>query len=90
MGLIPANPEAQNVPSFRRWRFEMKLSPMDYENEVGHGTECFWTGLSRRFIKKQIQMLDSKYFSSFRAPWRRHRRRARRGHGSGPGGGYGL
>jgi hypothetical protein len=27
MGSIPANPDAQNVPSFRRWRFEMKLSP---------------------------------------------------------------
>ncbi len=26
-GSIPANPDAQNVPSFRRWRFEMKLSP---------------------------------------------------------------
>jgi hypothetical protein len=26
VGLIPANPNAQNVPSFRRWRFEMKLS----------------------------------------------------------------
>ncbi len=26
MGSIPANPDAQNVPSFRRWRFEMKLS----------------------------------------------------------------
>ncbi len=24
---IPANSDAQNVPSFRRWRFEMKLSP---------------------------------------------------------------
>ena len=27
MGSIPANSDAQNVPSFRRWRFEMKLSP---------------------------------------------------------------
>ncbi len=27
MGSIPANPDALNVPSFRRWRFEMKLSP---------------------------------------------------------------
>ncbi len=27
LGLIPANSDAQNVPSFRRWRFEMKLSP---------------------------------------------------------------
>jgi hypothetical protein len=27
VGSILANPDAQNVPSFRRWRFEMKLSP---------------------------------------------------------------
>ena len=27
VGSIPANPDAQNVPSFCRWRFEMKLSP---------------------------------------------------------------
>jgi hypothetical protein len=27
VGSIPANPDAQNVPSFRRWRFGMKLSP---------------------------------------------------------------
>jgi hypothetical protein len=26
--LVPANPDAQNVPSFRRWRFEMKRSPL--------------------------------------------------------------
>jgi hypothetical protein len=25
--LIPANPDARNVPSFRRWRLEMKLRP---------------------------------------------------------------
>ncbi len=28
VGLIPANSDAQNVPSFRRWRFAMKLSPL--------------------------------------------------------------
>ncbi len=27
VGSIPANPDAPNVPSFRRWRFEMKLGP---------------------------------------------------------------
>jgi hypothetical protein len=27
VGSIPANSDAQNVPSFRRWGFEMKLSP---------------------------------------------------------------
>jgi hypothetical protein len=30
VGSIPANPDAQNVPYFRRWRFEMKLSPFCY------------------------------------------------------------
>jgi hypothetical protein len=29
---IPANSDAQNVPSFRRWLFKMKLSP--YNTEV--------------------------------------------------------
>ncbi len=28
VGSIPANSDAQNVPSFCRWRFEMKLSPV--------------------------------------------------------------
>ncbi len=27
VGSIPANSDAQNVPSFRRWRFELKISP---------------------------------------------------------------
>ncbi len=27
VGSIPANSDAHNAPSFRRWRFEMKLSP---------------------------------------------------------------
>ncbi len=27
VGSIPANPDERSVPSFRRWRFEMKLSP---------------------------------------------------------------
>jgi hypothetical protein len=27
VGSIPANSDAQNVPCFRRWRFEMKLCP---------------------------------------------------------------
>jgi hypothetical protein len=31
VGSIPVNPDAQNVPSFRRWRFEMKLSPFCME-----------------------------------------------------------
>jgi hypothetical protein len=30
VGSIPANPDAQDVPSFRRWRVEMKLSPFFY------------------------------------------------------------
>ena len=27
VGSIPSNSDAQNAPSFRCWRFEMKLSP---------------------------------------------------------------
>jgi hypothetical protein len=27
VGSVPANPDARNVPSFHRWRLEMKLSP---------------------------------------------------------------
>ena len=27
VGSIPANPDARSLFSFRRWRFEMKLSP---------------------------------------------------------------
>jgi hypothetical protein len=34
VGSIPANPDAQNVPSFRLWRFEMKLRPFFF---VGKG-----------------------------------------------------
>jgi hypothetical protein len=30
VGSIPANSDALNVPSFRRWRFVMKLSPLLY------------------------------------------------------------
>jgi hypothetical protein len=30
VGSISANSDAQNVPSFRRWRFEMKISPLLY------------------------------------------------------------
>jgi hypothetical protein len=30
VGSIPSNSDAQNVPSFRRWRFEMKLGPFFY------------------------------------------------------------
>jgi hypothetical protein len=33
VGSIPANSDAQNVPAFRRWRFEMKLSPFWNETE---------------------------------------------------------
>jgi hypothetical protein len=30
VGSIPANSDELNVPSFRRWRFEMKLSSFLY------------------------------------------------------------
>ncbi len=34
VGSIPANSDAQNVPSFRRWRFEMKLSPFFCDRRI--------------------------------------------------------
>ena len=34
MGSIPANSDAQNVPSFCRWRFEMKGSPCSLSPQV--------------------------------------------------------
>ncbi len=34
VGSIPANSDAQNLPSFRRWRFEMKLSPFTLTNFI--------------------------------------------------------
>jgi hypothetical protein len=40
VGSIPANPDARNVPSFRRWRFEMKLSPFEEVLEWGTGMHC--------------------------------------------------
>ncbi len=39
VGSIPANSDAQNVPSFRRWRFEMKLSPFFWGGGAGAWTE---------------------------------------------------
>ncbi len=51
VGSIPANSDAQNVPSFRRWRFELKLSPFWFwrlgSQHEGVGTEflrvaCNW------------------------------------------------
>ncbi len=34
VGSIPANSDAQNVPSFRRWRLERKLSPFIIRKEI--------------------------------------------------------
>ncbi len=41
VGSIPANPDAQHVPSFRRWRFEMKLSPF---MSIMFGATAMWIG----------------------------------------------
>ena len=38
VGSIPANPDALNVPSFRRRRFEMKLSPFFFAGAGGLGS----------------------------------------------------
>jgi hypothetical protein len=40
VGSIPANSDAQKLPSFRRWRFEMKLSP--FIGECGEPNIVFW------------------------------------------------
>jgi hypothetical protein len=46
VGSIPANSDAQNVPSFRRWRFEMKLSPFIGEDlQPKNSQSAFPTGL---------------------------------------------
>ncbi len=48
VGSIPANPDAQNVPSFRRWRFEMKLSPFFFWVHIALGViSIFWLAFSR-------------------------------------------
>jgi hypothetical protein len=44
VGSIPANFDALNVPSFRRWRFEMKLSPLLQGNQVEAGFETWLVG----------------------------------------------
>jgi hypothetical protein len=36
VGSIPANPDARNVPSFRHWRFEIKLSPFFFQLGQDH------------------------------------------------------
>jgi hypothetical protein len=52
VGSIPANSDAQNVPSFRRWRFEMKLSPFCFSDG------CFSTSppLSIDFGQSKIEI----------------------------------
>ncbi len=36
VGSIPANSDAQYVPSFLRWRFDMKLSPLCQVLSIGN------------------------------------------------------
>ncbi len=43
VGSIPANSDAQNVPSFRPWRFEMKLGP--FLTTESRGTACLRVAL---------------------------------------------
>ncbi len=47
VGSIPANPDAQNVPSFRRWRFEMKLSPFYSYSRVAQSSYDLFVDLNR-------------------------------------------
>ncbi len=49
VGSIPANSDAQNGPSFRRYRFETKLSPFKLEqlSEAGCSHSCVPVKTSR-------------------------------------------
>jgi hypothetical protein len=47
VGLIPANSDALNVPSLRRWRFEMKLSPFLLYTQPKNSKKSDCLGLSR-------------------------------------------
>jgi hypothetical protein len=40
VGSIPANSDAQKVPSFSRWRFEMKLSPFAWTGTRYQTQQC--------------------------------------------------
>jgi hypothetical protein len=54
VGSIPANPDAQNVPSFRRWRFEMKLSPFFFYSRVCIEQNSWSVDSTDRDIKRTI------------------------------------
>jgi hypothetical protein len=74
VGSIPADPDAQNVPSFRRWRFEMKLSPLgllrrpeeSVDNDLGDGwlmhDHCVLSPLGRGFRVLGLLLRDLRHF----------------------------
>jgi hypothetical protein len=63
VGSIPANSDAQSVPSFRRWRFEMKPSPFfcqvstvikAFERKVGLGGTWSNSSIAQNWVKNCI------------------------------------
>jgi hypothetical protein len=66
VGSIPANPDAQNVPSFRRWRFEMKLSPFGLPSISGKNLICSRGKFYSRYFRKQLSWVESVDKEGFR------------------------
>jgi hypothetical protein len=66
VGSIPANPDAQNVPSIRRWRFEMKFSPFTgtywyiLVHLSTHVFSCFVPCSTRRARLKAADLIQPK------------------------------
>ncbi len=58
MGSILANSYAPNVPSFRRWRFEMKLSPFFLQGY--YKLSEFYASCSKLYFEGYIQIIDKK------------------------------
>jgi hypothetical protein len=57
VGSIPANPDARNVPSFRRWRLEMKLSPFFFIGLYGqHGNTTY--SIPHKYAPRQKQAFE--------------------------------
>jgi hypothetical protein len=65
VGSIPANSDALNVPSYRRWLFEMKLSPL-YN---------FWEHIANNRPANSVRRLEESrlldFFPAALAYWQR-------------------
>jgi hypothetical protein len=58
VGSIPANPDARNVPSFRRWRLEMKLSPLF----LSTNKHCSKTERHQIFVNARCESLEGIFY----------------------------